>query len=85
MKRATAALLLALALPVEAQHHQPYAGQQERDIKSLTADEVKRYLSGSGMGFAKPAELNRFPDRRTRSNWRTSSGSARGSAARSKR
>jgi hypothetical protein len=61
MKSATAVLLFALALPVEAQHHKPYAGQQEREIKALTADEVSQYLSGGGMGFAKSAELNRFP------------------------
>lgn len=41
--------------------HQPYAGQQERDIKALSTEEVKQYLSGAGMGYAKPAELNRFP------------------------
>jgi uncharacterized cupredoxin-like copper-binding protein/Cu/Ag efflux protein CusF len=38
-----------------------YAGQQEREIKSLSADEVKQYLSGAGMGYAKSAELNHFP------------------------
>ena len=61
MKRFAIAFLVALALPAQAQHLQPYAGQQERDIKGLSADEVKQYLSGAGMGFAKAAELNRFP------------------------
>lgn len=42
-------------------HGKPYAGQQERDIKALSQDEVKQYLAGGGMGFARPAELNRFP------------------------
>ena len=61
MKRlAGTALLAALALPAAAQH-QPYAGQHERAIKALSADEVKQYLSGAGMGYAKSAELNRFP------------------------
>ena len=41
--------------------HQPYAGQQEREIKALSPEEVKQYLSGAGMGYAKPAEMNRFP------------------------
>lgn len=41
--------------------HQPYAGQQGREIKALSPDEVKQYLSGAGMGYAKSAELNRFP------------------------
>ena len=41
--------------------HQSYEGQQEREIKALSTDEVKQYLSGAGMGYAKPAELNRYP------------------------
>jgi Spy/CpxP family protein refolding chaperone len=39
----------------------PYAGQQSREIKSLSEDEVRGYLAGKGMGFAKPAELNGYP------------------------
>ena len=39
----------------------PYAGQQSREIKSLSEDEVQGYLSGKGMGLAKPAELNGYP------------------------
>jgi hypothetical protein len=54
------ALLAAFALPAAAQQ-QPYTGQQERDIKALSAEEIKQYLSGAGMGYAKAAELNRFP------------------------
>lgn len=38
----------------------PYAGQQARDIKALSADEVSALLAGKGMGFAKAAELNGF-------------------------
>ncbi|HLS87781.1 MAG TPA: Spy/CpxP family protein refolding chaperone [Burkholderiales bacterium] len=62
------------ALPAAAQqghHHagpppaghaaQPYAGQQARSIKALSEDEVKQYLAGGGLGFARPAELNRHP------------------------
>lgn len=61
MKRAILlAAFAALAASAQAQH-QPYAGQDTRDLKSLSADEVKQYLAGSGMGFAKPAELNGFP------------------------
>jgi Spy/CpxP family protein refolding chaperone len=46
-----------------AQHHhqQPYAGQDARQIKALTAEEVRQYLAGAGAGFAKPAELNHYP------------------------
>jgi len=39
----------------------PYANQQEREIKSLSAEEVQGYLAGKGMGLAKPAELNGYP------------------------
>lgn len=60
MKPLFFAAAIALALPATAQHH-GYAGQESRDIKALSADEVKQYLSGAGMGYAKPAELNRFP------------------------
>ena len=39
----------------------PYAGQQHRHIKSLSAQEIQALRNGEGMGFAKLAELNRFP------------------------
>lgn len=39
----------------------PYAGQQHRDIKSLSPAEVADLLSGQGMGLAKAAELNGYP------------------------
>jgi Spy/CpxP family protein refolding chaperone len=39
----------------------PYAGEQVRDIKALSAEDVDAYLSGQGMGFAKAAELNGYP------------------------
>jgi len=38
-----------------------YAGQQTRDIKALSGQEVQDYLDGKGMGLAKAAELNRYP------------------------
>jgi len=50
----------ALAGGANAQH-QPYAGQQARDLKALSADEVKQYMAGAGMGYARAAELNHFP------------------------
>jgi hypothetical protein len=54
---------LWLAAPVHAQHHQhqPYAGQQSREIKALSDSEIRDLLTGAGMGFAKSAELNRYP------------------------
>ena len=48
------------AVPAQAQH-QPYAGEQGREIKALSTEEVKQYLSGAGMGYAKAAEMNHFP------------------------
>jgi Spy/CpxP family protein refolding chaperone len=55
----TAALLWStVAL---AQHHQPYSGQEQREIKSLSESEMKGYLEGAGMGYAKAAELNGYP------------------------
>jgi Spy/CpxP family protein refolding chaperone len=39
----------------------PYAGQQSREIKSLSPQEVSDYLAGKGMGLAKAAELNGYP------------------------
>lgn len=38
----------------------PYAGQESREIKALSPDDVSALLSGKGMGFAKAAELNGF-------------------------
>jgi len=38
----------------------PYAGQEVRDIKSLSPEDVNAYLSGKGMGMAKAAELNGY-------------------------
>lgn len=52
---------LLLAVTTTFAQHQPYAGQQDREIKALSPDEVKQFLSGAGMGYAKSAELNRFP------------------------
>src|ERR1700682_2240144 len=41
--------------------HQPYAGQEGREIKALSGERVKQYLEGAGMEYAKAAELNRYP------------------------
>jgi Spy/CpxP family protein refolding chaperone len=39
----------------------PYAGEDKREIKALSPDEIQAYQNGQGMGFAKAAELNQFP------------------------
>jgi Spy/CpxP family protein refolding chaperone len=53
-------VLTVAAIPACAQHP-PYAGQHERELKALSAEEVKQYMAGGGMGYAKAAELNHFP------------------------
>lgn len=40
---------------------QPYAGQQERRISSLSEDDIAALKKGEGWGLAKPAELNGYP------------------------
>jgi Spy/CpxP family protein refolding chaperone len=43
------------------QQGMPYAGQQMREIKALSADEIAALRNGEGMGLAKAAELNGYP------------------------
>lgn len=40
---------------------QAYAGQQQRQIKALSAQEMEALRAGAGLGFARAAELNHFP------------------------
>lgn len=46
---------VSTAAPVSA-----YAGQEDRDIKALSPDDISAYLSGKGMGLARAAELNGY-------------------------
>lgn len=39
----------------------PYAGQEQREIKSLSPDDISELRRGGGWGFAKAAELNGVP------------------------
>jgi hypothetical protein len=39
----------------------PYAGQQTRDIKALSEQEIDDLLNARGMALAKAAELNGYP------------------------
>lgn len=57
------ASLLLLMIPVTllAAEQAPYAGEEQRWIKSLSAGEIESLRNGSGMGLAKLAELNHFP------------------------
>lgn len=39
----------------------PYAGEQTRDIKSLSTSDIAGLQDGAGMAYAKAAELNGYP------------------------
>jgi hypothetical protein len=51
---------LSLIATAEAQH-QPYAGLEQRSLKSLSDREIEDLRAGRGMGLALPAELNGYP------------------------
>ena len=67
MLRLTVAILLIVGGPISGfaqDHHRhvsPYAGQEVRRIKSLSAERVADLLAGRGAGYAKAAELNGVP------------------------
>jgi len=42
-------------------HSSPYAGEQTRDIKALSQEDIEELLRGGGWGLAKAAELNGMP------------------------
>jgi len=60
LKRTAIGLLLCASGAAWAQAS-PYAGQQQRAIKTLSDQEVSALLAGNGAGFAKAAELNGYP------------------------
>ena len=53
--------LLAASGTVALAQNQQYAGQQDRQIKSLSAEDIEELKAGKGWGLAKPAELNGYP------------------------
>ncbi len=57
----TFAVAAVSAVAAFAASDQPYAGQEVRDIASLSASDVDDLLNGRGWGFALPAELNGYP------------------------
>ncbi|MGH9258752.1 MAG: Spy/CpxP family protein refolding chaperone [Acidimicrobiales bacterium] len=67
MRFAPLFILTVIATPLAAQHEHarparsPYADLTGREIKALSADDVMRYRTGEGMGFALAAELNAYP------------------------
>lgn len=56
----TAAFLVSVGI-ASAGQHTSYAGEEQREIKALSAEDVKGYLAGKGAGLAKAAELNHYP------------------------
>ncbi|MDH5547563.1 MAG: hypothetical protein OEZ43_18430 [Gammaproteobacteria bacterium] len=53
--------LLTIASFALADSTSPYVGQEQREIKALSPQEVEGYLTGKGLGYAKAAELNHYP------------------------
>ncbi len=62
MKATVAAVIMSAVLtgPVLAAD-QPYAGQETREIASLSEADVAALMAGEGWGLALPAELNGYP------------------------
>lgn len=58
---ACAAILIGGPLPAPAQQASPYAGQEQRTIKALSAEQQRGLLDGAGLGYARAAELNGWP------------------------
>jgi hypothetical protein len=54
-------ILLASIFGSAAQSPSPYAGQEQRAIKTLSNAEMRDLAEGRGMGLAKAAELNSYP------------------------
>ena len=53
---------LAIHAPKLINHaSQPYAGQDTRQISSLSTSDIDALKKGDGWGLAKPAELNGYP------------------------
>jgi Spy/CpxP family protein refolding chaperone len=58
---AFAVLVLMPTLSPAQSSHAPYAGQERRDMKALSDEEIRALLDGQGLGLAKAAELNHHP------------------------
>jgi hypothetical protein len=70
MPKRTVLILAAMlsidpVLAAESHHHHvhasPYAGEETREIKALSQEDVEELLRGGGWGLAKAAELNGIP------------------------
>jgi hypothetical protein len=54
-------MLVSFAVSTDAAAQSPYAGQESREIKALSAQDISGYLAGKGLALAKAAELNGYP------------------------
>jgi len=61
MKRISLLISTLLFSAVLFADESPYAGEENRSIKSLSAEEIEALEFGRGMGFAMLAELNHYP------------------------
>jgi Spy/CpxP family protein refolding chaperone len=55
------ATMFCSAIAWSGERPAPYVGQETREIKALSAEEIRGYLAGDGMALAKAAELNHYP------------------------
>jgi hypothetical protein len=56
-----AGMLMVLSSLLAEGGQSPYAGQEQRDIKALSGDDIEALRNGQEQGQAKTAELNQFP------------------------
>jgi Spy/CpxP family protein refolding chaperone len=56
-----AVIMSIVAIAAAAHTESPYVGQETRDIKALSPQDIDDYLHGRGLGYAKAAELNHYP------------------------
>lgn len=59
--RICASILVFAIVSQSAFAQSPYAAEQQRGIKSLSAERIEGLEEGRGLGYAKPAELNGYP------------------------
>ncbi|HET6467636.1 MAG TPA: hypothetical protein VFG43_04585 [Geminicoccaceae bacterium] len=61
MRSSMVVLVLGLAAAPALADRSPYAGQETRAVKALSATEIEELQAGRGMGLALAAELNHYP------------------------
>jgi hypothetical protein len=65
--KVTILLLILMLIPMsifsaaDHSHQSKYAGEEKREIKSLSATDIEELKTGKGWGLAKAAELNSVP------------------------